>query len=160
MRKFAVITALLFLSSVFVFAQSGGDQTPAGGDMVGSSPHPAVGQLGEQSEDAAQNQRMTGTMGNDNGFTGSPAYAGSSDYTSRENISGNGAQGQQEYTSTAAGRRRAENRQSSPYDTTASGSQSYLSGRFGQTKAEQQQGGGQQPNAKRPSGKQQSPPKR
>ncbi|MGH9521319.1 MAG: hypothetical protein ACRD3E_02170 [Terriglobales bacterium] len=160
MRRFALLAALLFLSSMFVVAQSGGDQTPPGGDMVGSTPRPAESQLGEQSRDAAQNQRMTGNMGNTKGYSGDPFYAGSSDYTSRENISGSGAKGQQEYTSTAAGRRRAEDRQNSPYDTRTTASQSYLSGRFGQGNQGQQANGPQRTNAKRPNGKQQPPPKR
>lgn len=154
MRKFALLTALLFLSSVCVFAQSGGDQTPPGGDMVGSTPRPSQGQLGEQSQDAAQNQRMTGNTGNTKGYSGDPAYAGSSDYTSREAISTTGVQGQQEYTSTAAGRRRAENQQNSPYDTSTS--QPYLSGQFGQANAAQQSSP-PQANAKGRNGKRQHP---
>ena len=160
MRKIALVTALLMLTSVCVFAQSGGDQTPPGGDMVGSSPRPSEGQLGEQSVDAAQNQRMTGNMGDTKGYASNPFYAGSSDYTSRENINGNGTKGQQEYTSTAAGRRRAEDRQNSPYDSRTTGSQSYLSGRFGQGNQAQQPNGTQKPNEKRPTAKQQAPPKR
>lgn len=157
MRRFALLTALLFLSSVFVLAQSGGDQTPPGGDMVGSSPRPAEAQLGSQSVDSAQNQRITGTMGNTKGYSGSPFYAGSSDYTSRENISGNGVQGQQEFTSTAAGRRRAEDNRSSPYDSSASAAQRYLSGQFGQSGAGQKTVATQQLQAKR---KRASTPKR
>jgi len=160
MRKLVLLTTFVFLSSLFVFAQSGGDQTPPGGDMVGSTPRPSQGQLGQQSRDAAQNQRITGTMGGENGYSGDPAYAGSSDYTSPQNISDTGAQGQQEFTSTAAGRRRAEDRQSSPYDTGTTASQPYLSGQFGQNKGAQQAVAKQQPKAKQPQRQQQHPPKR
>jgi hypothetical protein len=155
MRRFVLLTTFLFLSSLFVFAQSGGDQTPPGGDMVGSDYHASEGLMGEQTQDAAQNQRMTGTMGNTKGYSGDPAYAGASDYTSLQNIADTGAKGQQEFTSTAAGRRRAEDRQSSPYDTGRTGAQPYLSGQFGQSKS------GQQKDTKQPAkAKQQTPPKR
>jgi hypothetical protein len=130
MRKCALITALILLSSVFALAQSGGDQTPPGGDMVGSDYHAAEGQLGEQSRDAAQNQRMSGTYGNTKGYAGNPSYAGSSEYSSTQAQSATGATGQQGETAAIAGRARAEDRQSSPYDTRAS--QPYLSGAYGQ----------------------------
>lgn len=144
------------MSSLFALAQSGGDQTPPGGDMLGSSPRPAQGQLGEQSRDAAQNQRMTGTMGTEKGYSGDPTYAGSSDYISRQNLSDTGVQGQQEFTSTAAGRRRAEDTRFSPYDSSSSSAQPYLSGQFGQSG--KQSGVKQQP--KQAQRKQQAPPKR
>jgi hypothetical protein len=131
MRRLVLLTALLLWSSVFVLAQSGGDQTPPGGDMIGSDPHPAVGQLGQQSGDSEQNQRMTGTMGSTKGYAGDPAYAGSSEYLSTQTISTQGAVSEAEAAATA-GRRRAENPQTSPYDTSAS--QPYLSGQFGQQK--------------------------
>ena len=134
MRRIALLTATLLLSSIFVLAQSGGDQTPPGGDMVGSDPHPAVGQLGQQSGDSEQNQRMTGTMGSTKGYAGDPAFAGSSEYLSTQSISTPGAKSEGQ-TAATAGRRRAENTQSSPYDTGASGSQPYLSGQFGRQNA-------------------------
>lgn len=145
MRKIALVTALLLLSSVFVLAQSGSDQTPPGGDMLGSDYQPAQGQLGEQSVDAAQNQRITGTYGNTKGYSGATAYSGGSEYLSTQAINSTGVKGEQGEASGIAGRTRAEDRQTSPYDTAATGqgrllSNSYLSGAYPQNNGQQQSG--------------------
>ena len=142
MRKIALVTALLLLSSIFVLAQSGGDQTPPGADMLGSDYLPSQGQLSEQSTDAAQNQRITGTYGNTKGYSGDPAYAGGSEYLNTQAISSTGAKGQQGEAAAIAGRTRAEDRQDSPFDTQVTGqgrlvSNSYLSGAYGQNNAGQ-----------------------
>ena len=157
MRTLALITVLL-AGSLFAFGQN----TPPGGDLVGSDhAHASAGPHSTRSRDTQQNQRMTGTTGSTTGASGSPAYAGSSVYGNTAAQSGSGAKGQAGTTSAVAGRQRAYNQRGSAQDTSAENQTSVVpSGQGGAaTDASSKQAHASTPHAKHHRRKTQPPPK-
>ena len=82
--------------------------TPPGGDMVGSSRPQAQG--GVRTSPAVTpdaNQRITGTTGTSSGYENNPAYSGSSTYGTATAMQSPGKTGMSGQTAATAARRRA-----------------------------------------------------
>ena len=151
MRRLALISALLLAGSVFAVGQSGGNNTPPGGDLVGSDrATTSAGTSSTRSRDTEQNQRMTGTTGSTKGPTGSPAFSGSSVYGNTAAQSGAGVKGKAGTTSATAGRQRAYGQHSSVNDTGVEDETSVIpAGRGGAAAATRSSSRQPNPNGKR-----------
>ena len=95
----------MFLFITLALPYASAQNTPPGGDQVGSDRHVGQGGLDTKpTNDPEANQRVTGTTGSTTGNSGSPVFAGagSDDRTNTENPSAAGQSGE---TGVAAARR-------------------------------------------------------